>query len=207
MFSITLDSAGKKYGREWIYRRLTHEFASGSKTVILGRNGSGKSTLLQMVAGYITPNEGKVNYSINGATLDNDEIFKHISLASPYLQLTEDFTGLEIATHLSKFKKFRDGLSPAGVLEQCYLQAASTKLVKQYSSGMKQRLKLGLAMYSDTLLLLLDEPASNLDAQAVDWYKKTMADVSKNRTVIVCSNTIEAEFAFCEQRLCVEDFK
>ena len=207
MLSITLDNTGKKYGREWIFRKLDYGLAPASKTVILGGNGSGKSTLLQMIAGYITPNEGIIRYTFDGRPIDVNEIYRYVSLASPYLQLTEDFTGLETVTHLARFKRFKSGFTPQQVLEGCYLQNAGNKLVKQYSSGMKQRLKLALALFADTPLVLLDEPASNLDAQAIEWYKKTVQDHAAGRTFIVCSNAIDAEFAFCERQLRVEDYK
>jgi ABC-type multidrug transport system ATPase subunit len=207
MLSITLDNTGKKYGREWIFRKLCVELAPGSRTVILGGNGSGKSTLLQVIAGYITPNEGNVSYSIAGNTIEKDLIYQYISLASPYLQLTEDFTGLETVTHLEKFKKFRNGLTPVQVLDRCYLSGAANKLVKQYSSGMKQRLKLALAIFADTSLVLLDEPASNLDKNAIDWYQETIGQHSAGRTVVVCSNAVEPEFSFCDRWLRMEDYK
>jgi len=207
MLSITLDNTGKKYGREWIFRKLSRQLAPGSKTVILGGNGSGKSTLLQMIAGYITANEGKIVYSLDGKNIDHNDIYNHISFASPYLQLTEDFTGLETVTHLWKFKRFRDGVSPKEILERCYLNSSADKLVKQYSSGMKQRLKLALAIFADTPLVLLDEPVSNLDQEAINWFQKTISENIDGRTVVVCSNAIESEFLFCEERLRVEDYK
>jgi ABC-type multidrug transport system ATPase subunit len=207
MLSITLDSTGKKYGREWIFRNLSYELTPGSKTVILGGNGSGKSTLLQMIAGYITPNAGKINYSLNGKSLDVNDIYQQVSLASPYLQLTEDFTGLETVTHLAGFKKFKRGFTPEQVLKHCYLDNAGNKLVRQYSSGMKQRLKLALAIFADTPLVLLDEPSSNLDSQAMQWYKQTINENSNGRTFVVCSNAIDAEFSFCDKQLKVEDYK
>jgi ABC-type multidrug transport system ATPase subunit len=87
------------------------------------------------------------------------------------------------------------------------LSHAADKFVKQFSSGMKQRLKLSLAILSDTPLLLLDEPVSNLDKAAIQWYKEMIARYTAERTVIVCSNNIEEEHFFCTRQINISDFK
>jgi ABC-type Mn2+/Zn2+ transport system ATPase subunit len=58
--TIQVTNAGKKFGREWIFRKVNLEIKSTEKVVILGLNGSGKSTLLQAMTGYLTLNEGSV---------------------------------------------------------------------------------------------------------------------------------------------------
>ncbi|NBQ48017.1 MAG: ATP-binding cassette domain-containing protein, partial [Sphingobacteriia bacterium] len=84
---------------------------------------------------------------------------------------------------------------------------ARHKFIRQYSSGMKQRLKLALALLADTPLLLLDEPLSNLDRSGAAWYQQMITDYTAKRTVIVCSNAIEEEHFFCERALDVMDYK
>ncbi|MBL7932552.1 MAG: ABC transporter ATP-binding protein [Bacteroidia bacterium] len=204
---ISLNNLGKKFGREWIFKNLNFEFAAGSKTVILGGNGSGKSTLLQVISGFVMPNEGKVNYSRNNEAIADDKIKNQISFASPYLQLVEDFTLTEMVGHAYAFKPFIQNIDPQKFIELIQLEAAKYKFIKQFSSGMKQRLKLGLAVLSDAPVLLLDEPVSNLDKNAIAWYRNLVTEYGKDKTVIVCSNAIEEEYFFCNSRLSVEDFK
>jgi ABC-type multidrug transport system ATPase subunit len=79
--------------------------------------------------------------------------------------------------------------------------------VRNFSSGMKQRLKLALAILSDTSLLLLDEPTSNLDATAIAWYGDLLREHVKDRTLLVASNRQEAEYALCTARVEVERWK
>ncbi|MES2680084.1 MAG: ATP-binding cassette domain-containing protein [Bacteroidota bacterium] len=207
MLSIQLHTLGKKFNKEWIFRDLSHSIPAGRKLLISGGNGSGKSTLLQVLSGFITPNEGNILYNLNGTNVAVDEIKNHLSFASPYLQLVEEFTLEELVEHIKIYKPFSSTLSTNEFMSAIELTNAKTKYIRQFSSGMKQRLKLGLAILSDTPLLLLDEPISNLDKNAIDWYKQLVTAHSTNRTIIVCSNALNDEHFFCDTELVVSDFK
>lgn len=205
--SLTLTNAGKKFGREWIFRGLDYEIKAGEKCVILGGNGSGKSTLLQTLSGFVTLNEGSVIHKSEESTINIEEVHSQLSYASPYLQLIEDLTLEEMIIHAGKYKKFLNGFSSNDIVKLSGLNTSSDKYIKQFSSGMKQRLKITLAVLADTGLVLLDEPVSNLDANAIAWYKQMISDHCNNRTVIVCSNNIPDEFFFCNKKLNVEEYK
>jgi len=205
---ITLNNLGKKFSSEWIFRNLSYEISAADKLVILGGNGSGKSTLLQVISGFVTPNEGGIQYTAKDnqkITLEN--LRNHVSFASPYLQLVEDFTLTEMVEHSRIFKPFLNKLSSKEIIDLIQLSHAKEKFIKQFSSGMKQRLKLGLAILSDTSLLLIDEPVSNLDKDGISWYKDLIENYTAKRTVIICSNNIEQEYFFCKKQLNVMDFK
>lgn len=205
--NIRLSDIGKRYNYEWIFRKVTTEFSSENKYVILGANGSGKSTLLQVIAGNIIPSEGSISYKKNEKEIESDHIFKHVSIASPYLELFEEFTLEESIDFHSRFKPFRNGLSAKEIIAITELERSKDKQLKYYSSGMKQRVRLALAALSDTSVLLLDEPTSNLDKKAIDWYQQLISNNAQNRLVIVASNQIEYEYPFCNKELKVEDFK
>ncbi len=207
MLSIQVNKLGKKFNREWIFRNLSYTIAPGQKLVILGSNGSGKSTLLQALSGFIIPNEGDVVYSLSSQVVSPEKIKDHIAFASPYLQLIEELTLTELLAHLSRYKPFINNLAPPVIIERMELGHAAHKPLKQFSSGMKQRVKLGIALLSDTPLLLLDEPVSNLDKNAIGWYKNLIAHYTANRTVIVCSNAIHDEYFFCDTELNMASFK
>ena len=179
----------------------------GERLLIRGGNGSGKSTLLQLISGFVSLSEGTIQWRLNEKTLSVQELYKHLSLASPYLQLTEEFTAPELITHLALAKPFVKNLQADQILEIAQLSHARHKFIRQYSSGMKQRLKLALALMADTPLLLLDEPLSNLDRNGAIWYRQMIADYTPQRTVIVCSNAVEEEHFFCERAIDVMDHK
>lgn len=205
--TIHVTNAGKKFGREWIFRKVDLEIKPSEKIVILGLNGSGKSTLLQAITGYLTLNEGTVTFTNNQQKIEDEQQYKLISLASPYLELVEDFTLQEQIEHAHIYKPFLNTLSIAQVVELSGLGAHKDKFIKLFSSGMRQRLKLTLAILADTPILFLDEPTTNLDATVIDWYKHMITTYAMHKTIVVCSNSIKEEYAFCERIITMEDFK
>jgi ABC-type multidrug transport system ATPase subunit len=202
---ITLENLGRRFNREWIFKGINYTFSSENKYAILGPNGSGKSTLLSVLSGSLTPSEGSISY-INGKALAAEQIFKEVSLAAPYLDLVEEFTLQETIDFHFQFKKYQQGLNATSVLDLLALTKAQDKPLKYFSSGMKQRTKLVLAFCSDTPVLVLDEPTSNLDAQGNQWYLELVEKFAKNRLVLVGSNQ-PYEYEFCEHRLDILAYK
>ncbi|MBP9151833.1 MAG: ATP-binding cassette domain-containing protein [Flavobacteriales bacterium] len=204
---ISLQNVGKRYNHEWIFRGVNHTFKQNEHTVIRGANGSGKSTLLQVILGSTIASEGELSYSANGKEVKVEESVGLFSLATPYLELVEEFTLIEMLEFHQKMKSFKAGLTIDSIIETLYLTDSKNKAIKYYSSGMKQRVKLGLALLSDTAFVLLDEPTSNLDAAAIDWYKNLVEENKEGRIIIVCSNDQKDEFSFCSEELNVNDYK
>ncbi|MEM9023528.1 MAG: ABC transporter ATP-binding protein [Bacteroidota bacterium] len=204
---ITLEKTGKKYHREWVFRGLDASFEPNRAYGIVGANGSGKSTLLQLIAGHIMPTEGSVAYALNGSPVPPEQVYRQVAVAAPYLELFEELTLQELLITHSRFKPYREQLTAKQVLAQLGLERVADRPVKQFSSGMKQRVKLGLAVLSDTQLLLLDEPVVNLDAAGVAWFHALLDRHREGRLLVTCSNHQEAELAFCDAQLDVETFK
>ncbi len=204
---ITLQNIGKKYNTEWIFRGVEFTFEEKTTSAILGRNGSGKSTLLQVVAGNIHPSQGQATYLHDGKTISELEIFRHLALVAPYQELIEDFNLQEMLSFHFSFKPMLPGFSRAKLISLLGFSETGRKQIRQFSSGMKQRVKLATAIFSDVPLLLLDEPTMNLDKAGIDWYLNLVNDFAKNRTVIICSNLHQTESAFAKTSLHIEDFK
>lgn len=207
MLKIQLDNVGKRFNKEWVFRKINLEFSSDNNYVVLGRNGSGKSTFLQTLAGRYEPSDGALKYVINDRKVGVNDIYKHLSICAPYLEFFEDYTLIESIELQSKFKPFLEGIILAEIPELLQLGSSKNKQLKYYSSGMKQRVKLGLAILADTSILLLDEPTNNLDKNGFDWYQKLIAANSSERLIVVCSNDQAHEYKFCNESLNIEDFK
>lgn len=199
--NITLKNIGKRFNKEWIFRNISYDFTIGNAHAVLGTNGSGKSTLLQIISGSASPTEGIINY-----TIPEELLFKKMAYAAPYLELPEEMTWKEAITFHNQFKSFIEGLSETTVLELSGLTGSSDKQIRNFSSGMKQRAKLTLAILSSAPMLLLDEPTSNLDAHAVKWYQMLVEKYGKDRTIIVCSNYNKDEYSFCTKELVIRAF-
>src|ERR1700759_5553006 len=203
---ITLTNIGRRFNRDWIFRNIDHTFTIGESYAILGPNGSGKSTLLQVLNGSLSPSIGTISYTNAGQAVEVDQIFEHLSLAAPYLELIEEFTLAEMIDMHFKFKPFKPGMDKNAVIEVLGMEANKNKLIRYFSSGMKQRLKLALAFCADTAILMLDEPTSNLDTQGVEWYLSLVQKFAKDRLTVICSNQ-EHEYSFCKQILSITDYK
>lgn len=206
MLTIEAENIGKKYKNEWIFRKLNFEFSENQAIAITGPNGSGKSTLMQALAGMIPVNEGKVAYSTTGNNIHEEEFHKHLSFSAPYLELIEEFTLQEAVIFHKKFKEFKDGISAGDFLKQIELEKHRNKQIKFFSSGMRQRLKLGLVFYSTSEVLFFDEPTSNLDEKGFNWYKSEIEKVLGQRLILVSSNEPK-EYEFCKKHLDILNFK
>lgn len=204
--TISTEALSKRYNREWIFRDLTFTFQQGKTYAITGPNGSGKSTLLQVLWGQMPPSSGKLTYKKDQTAIEVDEIYPLVSVATPYMDLIDEFTLREQVEFHFKTKPIKPGYVPEQVLEAMYLEHAHKKFIANFSSGMKQRLKLGLAFYTDTPVLFLDEPGTNLDRQALEWYLIQLNKQTNNRLVFIASNQAD-EYPRDAEIIDVMDYK
>ena len=201
---ITLIDAGKRFNRDWIFRHLHYEFIEGHTYAITGPNGSGKSTLLQVIGGAVGISEGKTLYRDPEVT--TEQVFKQIAIAAPYLELIEEMTAAEFLQFHQSFKPFLSSCTIPDILAQVGLKDAAHKQIRYYSSGMRQRARLAQAIFSDTPVVLLDEPCTNLDGEGIALYRQLVREYCRGRLVIVSSNDVQ-EYDFCEKTLSMADYK
>jgi len=206
MIEIQLKGLGKRFQYDWIFKNLSTCIPSGSSCAITGGNGSGKSTLLKCISAINPFTEGKIEYFLNNREIPESDIFNHLVISAPYLELPEEFSLNELLDFHFKFKKPIEGMDFEGMMQKMYLHEHRNKPINQFSSGMKQRLKLGLCLFSEVPLALLDEPTSNLDEKGIHWYLEMIGEFGQKKTILVCSNDSK-EYAFCKQRIHIEDYK
>lgn len=190
---VELNNLGKSFGHQKVFSGIDLTLQVGSAYVVLGGNGSGKSTLLKLLSGSLTPSSGSVTAFIP-QEVDQENYHQLVAFAAPYLEVIEEFTLAELLDFHRHFKPFLPNLSTEELIAMMDLGHAQEKPIHAYSSGMKQRLKLGLAFYSHCPILLLDEPTSNLDAAGISWYQRELLRFGQNRLVVVGSNHQEAEY-------------
>jgi ABC-type multidrug transport system ATPase subunit len=202
---IELKDAGRRFNQEWIFRNLSYTFEAPNKYAILGPNGSGKSTLISVLLGTLSLSEGEISYA-NPKAVPVEEIYKDLALAAPYLDLIEEFTLQETIDFHFKFNAVHPAITQSEVLELLGLKKSQDKALKYFSSGMKQRTKLALACCSDTPILFLDEPTSNLDVQGMGWYEALISRFTADRLVIIGSNQ-KNEYSFCTHHIDISNYK
>lgn len=203
---IELNNIGKRFNKQWIFRKLSYKFISGNAYAITGYNGSGKSTLLQIMAGAMEKSEGDCNYRNDSGMIQPENVYKNIAFSAPYLELIEELTLIEFLEFHFSLKPLLPGITIEIVIDTIGLSDAKNKQIRQYSSGMKQRVKLGQAFFSGVPVLFLDEPTANLDVKGINLYHNLVKEFANDRLVIICSND-EQEISFCKSRIDITDYK
>ncbi len=201
---IIAQNLGKQFGREWIFKNLTFHFQPHQSYAITGNNGSGKSTLLKILAGTMPLTTGEIEYENKGSKINPADWFKQLAIAAPYLELVEEFSLQETIDFHIRFKKLY--VKPKELIEKLGFEKNQHKPIRFFSSGMKQKLKLGLALYSDVKVLFLDEPTANLDEKNIEWYLENVSKVLKDRLIIIGSNQTN-EYSFCNHIINLAFFK
>jgi len=204
---VSLEQVSKRFQRYRIFKDISYSFVSPGAYALLGPNGSGKSTLLRIIAGMQLPTTGKVRYEYaNGSEIKTGDLFRCTGFCAPGQELVEEFTLREFMDFHFSFKKPLTGLTVSSIIELSGLGASADKPIYDYSSGMKQRVKLIQAIFSDTAMLMLDEPCSNLDEKGVSQYREWMDTYATGRLIFVASND-PREYYFCKERLVMEDYQ
>ncbi|NME69746.1 ABC transporter ATP-binding protein [Flammeovirga aprica] len=201
---IIVEQLSKKFSREWIFKGIDYTLKSDQAYAIVGGNGSGKSTLLKILSGINDPSKGKITYRKNDKEIPVDEVWKEIVLAGPYTELVEEYT---LAEHLNFHRRLKPlTKSNEEIIEILGFKNAANKQIQAFSSGMKQKLKLALAFFSEASILMLDEPTSNLDHKNIAWYQHWLPLCSKGKITLICSNQ-PYEYEFCEEKIFMENYK
>jgi len=196
---VLLQDIGKKFYGRWLFRKIKQKLKAGERLALVGSNGSGKSTLLRIIAGQMNPSEGKVIYQVQGKKIHSEKFFQHLSWSGPYIELYQDLTFEE---HLKLHFRFKKCLldDPKELIDILNLRPHKDKKLRFYSSGMQQRAKVGLALFTQSQLLLLDEPTSNMDSENATRMLNLIESHLGDRILVLASN-MEREFHTFEQVL------
>jgi ABC-type multidrug transport system ATPase subunit len=177
--------------RPLVFRHFSLHLSPGKAYAVIGPNGSGKSTFLQAIAGILPLTEGHISYFHQGQEIPPSAVFRLTSLTAPYLELIEELSLMEFLQFHQQFKPFTPALTASAFIDKTWLTSAGNKPIRHFSSGMKQRLKLGLALFSGAPLLLLDEPTANLDSEGMNWYLEQVRSVPPDTLLLIASNDPE----------------
>jgi len=185
---IKADALGKRFGKTLLFKNINIQLKSGDSFYITGPNGSGKSTLLQILAGIQRPSSGGITYTVNNVIIANDFYKDYMGFTGPQVNPYDMLTAAE---NLKFMLPESDDNKISAFLEKFDLYKHKDKPVKYYSSGMKQRLKLILALIRDPEILMLDEPCSNLDTSGRDIVYQTIGEIKAGKILIIATNESE----------------
>ncbi len=194
----------KRYGKHIILRNINFAVSDGASLAIIGSNGSGKTTLIKILANLIAPTRGSVTYQQDGKTIPRENIYRHIGLVGPYLQLYQELTARENLYFFARMRnipRYKERI--AELMETLGLKGREDDAVKAYSSGMQQRLKYVAALLHRPEVLLVDEPRSNLDEKGIETVYALLREQKKRGILIIATNDNE-DLQLADRKLKVE---
>src|SRR5687768_1847904 len=187
--SMTLDRVTRRFGRRVVFEDVSGIVRSGETLVVTGPNGSGKSTLLKIVAGLLPASRGAATMHVDGVALDAQQRRARLGYVAPDLTLYAELSGVENLLFFGRLKGLaltRDDLVDA--LEMVGLKGRGRDFVRDYSSGMRQRLKYAFALLGRPQVLLLDEPTANLDASGTEIVRTLIEEQRRHGLVVIGTN-------------------
>jgi len=206
---IACHNISKNFSGKNIFENLSFKISSGKSLSIVGRNGSGKSTLIKIIANLIHPTKGELNIQENNSNISKENWYLKMGLLSPYLNLYDELTGyenLDFFYNLKSSGSIKSKENIDSLLYEVKLYDKRNEYLKNYSSGMKQRLKLAFAITSKPEILLMDEPRSNLDKSGVEIVNKIALRQKDNGILIIATND-EDDKQLCDGSINMENFK
>ena len=193
---IVLENISKRFIKSYIIKGFSHHFTSGNVYGIQGSNGSGKSTLLKIISGAMVPSSGNLIFQVNGQTIGSDKVYNFLSYYASGDEMIEEFTPKEVFAYVSQFCPQNTDYQE--FIDFVDLKAESNQYIDTFSSGMKQRLSLGLILNSKKPILLFDEPVTYLDEERKAWFYQAIAKIkaTKEKLIIIASNE-RYDFKLC----------
>jgi heme ABC exporter ATP-binding subunit CcmA len=187
---IRFENIEKRYGGLAALRRINLQISAGECVVLAGRNGSGKTTLLRIAAGLVRPSGGKIYFP----AVDQRPRASDSATAKPattfVAHATMVYDELSAKENLQLFAKLLQVSDSAARVDQLLREVGlydrRDSLVRTFSRGMRQRIAIARALLHHPSILLLDEPATGLDAQGITWLATTLDHLrGANRTIVM----------------------
>ena len=143
---------------------------------------------MQVLWGQMPPSTGTILYTKESHDMPVEEVYKNLTIATPYLDLIEELTLQEQLEFHFALKKSRNEMTISEMLDKMELTHARDKAIRNFSSGMKQRTKLALGFFTASDVLFLDEPGTNLDVNSFAWYQSLLEEVLGKQLIFIASN-------------------
>lgn len=171
---------------------------SGHVYGFFGRNGSGKTMLFRAVSTLIYPTSGDV--LIDGKSLIHDDFdLRNIGLLIEEPGFYPSLTGMENLSLLYEINHKKDLAYMLEVLKKVGLEEEKDKQYREYSLGMKQRLRIGQAFMEGQTFILLDEPGNGLDESGIEIVRKLIIDLkNEGRLILLASHNKEDLSLLCD---------
>jgi heme exporter protein A len=207
MYCLTCDNLTKTFSFNTVFSKLSFTVNTGNILAITGKNGSGKSTLIKIISGLLSQSTGEVKLTAGSTLIPKKEFYRYIGFVSPYLNLYDELTAIENIKFFSRLKKNNFNIDKAEALfRRLDIYNSKDLPAGNYSSGMKQRLKLIFALIDDPPVLIMDEPSSNLDTKGAEIINELISEQKEKNITIIATNN-EREVPDGSRILKIEEYK
>ncbi len=187
-FRIQIQNLSKSFHQQIIFNNLSFTLFKGNRLAVTGPNGSGKSTFLKVFVGKMKPDSGTVALIKGKKSISTEFFYQSIAWDAPYIEIYPYFTVKE--TFYWHFQFFKPILDFENWLDILQLKSFQNKDLKYLSSGTLQRVKVGLALFSQTPILILDEPTANMDSENARKIIELIYGYTQNRILVIASNLL-----------------
>ena len=188
---LRFEKIDKRYGAVYALRNLTLAIAPGECVALAGRNGSGKTTLLRIASSLTRPTRGTLSFS---GVPENQN--PQVGFVAHATMLYDELTAEENLLFFAKLLGVANRKARVDkLLNEVGLGERKDSLVRTFSRGMRQRVAIARALLADPSLLLFDEPATGLDAEATAWLIGHLRTLRDRGCTILMSLHGESEVA------------
>lgn len=188
----------KSFGRCKILKNINFEIEAGQIVGLLGPNGVGKTTLMKIICGLLTSDAGTI--TIGGYYLEKNPC-EYLSQIGMIIEQPALYYNMDAYMNMllqARLYGAPDKNRIHKLLSRFELDNVGKKKIKNFSLGMKQRLGIAMALYSNPKLLILDEPMNGLDPEGIMVMRDLLRDVAKEGVAVLVSSHILTEI----ERLC-----
>ncbi|WP_342436955.1 ABC transporter ATP-binding protein [Paenibacillus sp. FSL L8-0436] len=206
---LRLDRLTKQYGRKTVVDQMTIKMKPGVYG-LLGANGAGKTTLMRMVCGVLNPTSGDVLLDGKSAGELGEDYRNLLGYLPQDFGYYPDFTAEQFMLYVAALK----GISPQKAIIRTRellglvgLSEVSTRKIRTFSGGMKQRLGIAQAVLNDPQILVLDEPTAGLDPKERVHFRNLIANFSKDKIVILSTHIVSDIEYISDTVLMIKDGK
>ncbi len=181
---------------------LTFDVARGELVGLLGPNGAGKSTAMRMLAGFVTPSEGRAEIAGHDVVTASLEARRHLGYMPEDVPLYPDMRVEEYLRYRARLKGgHRTGLKERidSVMERCGVADVRRRIIGALSKGYRQRIGLADALVHDPDILILDEPTNGLDPNQIRSVRGIIRSLADRHTVLLSTHILAEVEATCQR--------
>lgn len=183
---LEIKNIKKTFKTQEVLKNINLSLTSGEIVGLIGENGAGKTTLMNIILGNIHPDQGSVFLKQNKNYVTSQKIMQSIGYLLD-IEFYTNFSAIELINLLNLYEnKYIDNKNKKEMLS--FFNLPETKKIKEYSYGMKQRLRLLVALSQERDLLILDEPLLGLDISSINLMKRRLKEFVKQGGSVLLSS-------------------